>query len=57
MNAPEKNEHSSENTTVIRVPNSVHADLRRHFKARGIKLGHGVTNIITEFLNAQPKNP
>ncbi len=57
MDNSDKNEHSSKNTTVIRVPNPVHADLRRYFKSKGIKLGHGVTNIITEFLNAQPKNP
>jgi len=57
MDNSEKNEHSSKNTTVIRVPNSVHADLRRHFKARGIKLGHGVTDIITAFLKTQTQTP
>ena len=57
METKEKNEHSSENTTVIRIPNTVHVELRKHFKARGIKLGHGATEVIVAFLKAQTQTP
>ena len=57
METKEKNEHSSENTTVIRIPNAVHVELRKHFKARGIKLGHGATEVIVAFLKAQTPTP
>lgn len=52
MSKPKRN---LENISTVWIPKPVHAEIKAHFMARGIKMSFGITELLKEFLKKQTR--